>query len=122
MAPHKANTEGDTIGIYLQGKLFACGFWAPTPADLNRIRQEIDIDGESYRTILNDKSFRSVWGELDMTQLKHPKRYTKDHPQIDLLRFAYIFTINYPDKDICQPDFIERADIALQAVRPFVTI
>ena len=50
-----------------------------------------------------------------------PKGYAKDHPQIDLLRFKqHIFTINYLDKDICQPDFIDRADIALQAVRPFV--
>ena len=41
--------------------------------------------------------------------------------EIALLRVKqHIFTINSPDKDICQPDFIERADIALQAVRPFV--
>lgn len=113
-------------GYYLHlspGKNFlACGFWAPTPADLKRIRQEIDIDGELYRTILNNKSFRSVWGELEGDAVKTaPKGYAKDHPQIDLLRFKqHIFTINYPDKDICQPDFIDRADIALQAVRPFV--
>ena len=99
----------------------ACGFWDPNPADLKRIRQEIDIDGEEYRSILNNKTFKSVWGELQGEAVKTaPKGYAKDHPHIDLLRFKqHIFTINYTDKDICQPDFIDRADIALQAVRPF---
>ena len=123
MAPHKATLQR---GYYLHlspGKNFlACGFWAPTPADLKRIRQEIDIDGELYRTVLNDKSFRNVWGELEGDTVKTaPKGYSKNHPQIDLLRFKqHIFTINYSDKDICKADFIDRADIALQAVRPFV--
>ena len=113
-------------GYYLHlspGKNFlACGFWAPNPADLKRIRQEIDIDGDEYRAILNDKSFRSVWGELEGEAVKTaPKGYAKDHPQIDLLRFKqHIFTIDYTDKEVCQPDFIDRADKALQAVRPFV--
>ena len=113
-------------GYYLHlspnNNFLACGFWDPNPADLKRIRQEIDIDGEEYRAILNDKSFRSVWGELEGEAVKTaPKGYAKDHPHIDLLRFKqHIFTINYTDKDICQPDFIDRADSALQAVRPFV--
>ncbi len=99
-----------------------CGFWDPNPADLKRIRQEIDIDGEEYRSILNNKTFNSVWGELQGEAVKTaPKGYAKDHPHIDLLRFKqHIFTINYTDKEICQPDFINRADKALQAVRPFV--
>jgi hypothetical protein len=38
-----------------------------------------------------------------------------------LLRFKqHIFTIDYTNKEICQPDFIDRSDSALQAVRPFV--
>ena len=57
------------------GKNFlACGFWAPNPADLKRIRQEIDIDGDDYRAILNDKSFRSVWGELEGEAVRKMER------------------------------------------------
>ena len=113
-------------GYYLhlspKNNFLACGFWDPNPADLKRIRQEIDMDGEEYRAILNDKSFRSVWGELEGEAVKTaPKGYAKDHLHIDLLRFKqHIFTINYSDKEICQPDFLNRADSALQAVRPFV--
>lgn len=113
-------------GYYLHlspgNNFLACGFWDPNPADLKRIRQEIDIDGEEYRSILSKKTFNSVWGELQGEAVKTaPKGYAKDHPHIDLLRFKqHIFTINYTDKEICQPDFINRADKALEAVRPFV--
>ena len=113
-------------GFYLhlspKNNFLACGFWDPNPADLKRIRQEIDIDGEEYRSVLNNKTFKSVWGELQGDAVKTaPKGYAKDHPHIDLLRFKqHIFTINYSDKEICQPDFVDRANSALQAVRPFV--
>ena len=113
-------------GYYLHlspgNNFLACGFWDPNPADLKRIRQEIDIDGEEYRSVLNNKTFKSVWGELQGDAVKTaPKGYAKDHPHIDLLRFKqHIFTINYSDKEICQPDFVDRANSALQAVRPFV--
>ena len=113
-------------GYYLhlssKNNFLACGFWDPNPADLKRIRQEIDMDGEEYRSILNNKTFKSVWGELQGEAVKTaPKGYAKDHPHIDLLRFKqHIFTINYSDKEICQPDFVDRANKVLQAVRPFV--
>ena len=113
-------------GYYLhlspKNNFLACGFWDPNPADLKRIRQEIDMDGEEYRSILNNKTFKSVWGKLQGEAVKTaPKGYAKDHPHIDLLRFKqHILTINYSDKEICQPDFVDRANKALQAVRPFV--
>ena len=93
-------------GYYLHlspgNNFLACGFWDPNPADLKRIRQEIDIDGEEYRSILNNKTFNSVMGELQGEAVKTaPKGYAKDHPHIDLLRFKqHIFTINSTDKEI----------------------
>jgi uncharacterized protein (TIGR02453 family) len=113
-------------GYYLHlspnNNFLACGFWDPNPADLKRIRQEIDIDGEEYRAILNNKTFCRVWGELQGEAVKTaPKGYAKDHPQIDLLRFKqHIFTIKYTDDEVYQADFLDRADSALKAVRPFV--
>ena len=113
-------------GYYLHlspnNNFLACGFWDPNPADLKRIRQEIDMYGEEYSSILNNKIFKSVWGELHGEAVKTtPKGYAKNHPYIDLLRYKqHIFTINYSDKEICQPDFVDRANKALQTVRPFV--
>ena len=113
-------------GYYLHLKpndiFLACGFWDPNPADLKRIRQEIDMDGDEYRDIINEPNFKRVWGELQGDAVKTaPKGYAKDHPNIDLLRHKqHIFMIRYTAQDVIAANFIDRLDTALQAVRPFV--
>ena len=100
----------------------ACGFWDPNPADLKRIRQELAIDGDEYRDIINAPDFKSVWGDLEGDAVKTaPKGYAKDHPNIDLLRFKqHLFSIRYTQAQATAPDFLDRLNAALQAVRPFV--
>ncbi|MBL6657098.1 MAG: DUF2461 domain-containing protein [Flavobacteriales bacterium] len=113
-------------GYYLHLKpndiFLACGFWDPNPDDLKRIRQELAVDGDEYRNIINDPNFKSVWGELQGDAVKTtPKGFAKDHPNIDLLRHKqHIFMKRYTEKDVSSPNFIDQIDSALQAVRPFV--
>ena len=113
-------------GYYLHLKpndvFLACGFWDPNPIDLKRIREEIDLDGQEYRNLVNAADFKSVWGELQGDKVKTaPKGYAKDNPNIDLLRFKqHIFMVRYTNQDVVAEDFINRLDKALKAVRPFV--
>ena len=113
-------------GYYLHLKpndiFLACGFWDPNPADLKRIRQEIDMDADEYRDIINEPNFKRIWGELQGDSVKTaPKGYAKDHPNIDLLRHKqHIFMVRYTEEDVAAADFLDRLDTALQAVRPFV--
>ena len=113
-------------GYYLHLKpddiFLACGFWDPAPADLKRIRQEIDLDGDEYRNLINAPAFKNTWGELQGNAVKTaPKGYAKDHPNIDLLRLKqHIFMIRYTEVEVAAADFMDRLDAALQAVRPFV--
>ena len=110
--------------LHLSSKdiFLACGFWDPNPADLKRIRQALAIDGDEYRDIINAPDFKSVWGDLEGDAVKTaPKGYAKDHPNIDLLRFKqHLFSIRYTQAQATAPDFLDRLDAALQAVRPFV--
>ena len=113
-------------GYYLHLKpddiFLACGFWDPAPADLKRIRQEIDLDGEEYRNLINAPAFKNIWGELQGNKVRtSPKGYAKDHPDIDLLRLKqHIFMIRYTEEEVTARDFMNRLDAAIQAVRPFV--
>ena len=113
-------------GYYLHLKpndiFLACGFWDPNPADLKRIRQEIDMDADEYRNIINEPNFKRIWGKLQGDAVKTaPKGYAKDHPNIDLLRHKqHIFMVRYTEEDVAAADFLDRLDTALQAVRPFV--
>lgn len=113
-------------GYYLHLKpndiFLACGFWDPSPADLKRIRHELAVDGDEYRNIINNPKFKNVWGELQGDAVKTaPKGYAKDHPNIDLLRCKqHLFSIRYSQSEAAAPDFLDRLNTALQAVRPFV--
>ena len=113
-------------GYYLHLKpndiFLACGFWDPNPADLKRIRQEIDMDADEYRDIINEPNFKRIWGELQGDAVKTaPKGYPKDHPNIDLLSHKqHIFMVRYTEEDAAAADFLDRLDTSLQAVRPFV--
>ncbi|MAS68734.1 MAG: TIGR02453 family protein [Flavobacteriaceae bacterium] len=113
-------------GYYLHLKpddiFLACGFWDPAPADLKRIRQEIDLDGDEYRNLINAPALKNMWGELQGNKVRtSPKGYAKDHPDIDLLRLKqHIFMIRYTEEEVTARDFMNRLDAAIQAVRPFV--
>ena len=112
-------------GYYLHispGKNFlACGFWDPNPNDLKRIRKELEYDAKEFRDIIASKEFFSVWGNLEGSELKTaPRNFDKNHPDIDLIRKKqYIFSISFLDEEVCEPQFINKLENALEKVRPF---
>ena len=112
-------------GYYLHispGKNFlACGFWDPNTNDLKRIRKELEYDAKEFRDIIASKEFFSVWGNLEGSELKTaPRNFDKNHPDIDLIRKKqYIFSISFLDEEVCEPQFINKLENALEKVRPF---
>jgi len=99
----------------------AGGFWSPSKEDLLRIREEIAMDAEELRTIINAKEFVKTFGQLEGEQLKTaPKGFPKDHENIDLLRYKqFIFWKPFTDKEIVSANFAEEADKTFKAMRPF---
>uniref|UniRef100_UPI004049D560 DUF2461 domain-containing protein n=1 Tax=Gelidibacter sp. TaxID=2018083 RepID=UPI004049D560 len=99
----------------------ATGFWEPSPADLQRIRKEFEMDASEMRSILSDKTFKSVWGNFVGDELKTaPKGFDKEHPDIDLIRKKqYIFTKKYTDKDVLSEGFLDDVNASFKAVRPY---
>ncbi|WP_111682612.1 DUF2461 domain-containing protein [Winogradskyella tangerina] len=99
----------------------ATGFWEPNKEDLFRIRKEFEMDDSEMREILNDKTFKSTWGEFVGEELKTaPKGFDKEHPAIDLIRKKqFIFIKKYTDKEVLANDFLENVDSAFKNVRPY---
>jgi uncharacterized protein (TIGR02453 family) len=103
------------------GSFAGGGFWAPNPPDLKRIREEIAADDKPMRAIIQSKTFRDTFGELQGEQVKTaPKGFSKDHPAIDLLRYKQ-FLISHPfsDKEILAPDFADKLTDVFVKMRPF---
>lgn len=99
----------------------ATGFWDPSKEDLLRIRKEFEMDDSEMRAILNDKDFKSTWGNFTGDELKTaPKGFDKEHPSIDLIkRKQFIFVKNYSDTEVLADDFLNEVNTAFKNVKPF---
>ena len=99
----------------------AGGFFAPNPDDLKRIREDISFNYEDWNELLTEPNFVSTFGELHGDAVKTaPKGFDKDHPAIELLRKKqFILRHNFTDKEVLQPDFVEKLDQTFQNLRPF---
>ncbi len=112
-------------GYYLRirpGESFiATGFWQPNKEDILRIRKELELDSAEFRGIINEKSFKSIWGELKGEELKTaPKGFNKEDPNIDLIRKKqFIFTREFTDKEVLSPDFFNIVTSSFKAIRPY---
>lgn len=112
-------------GYYLRirpGESFiAGGFWQPNKEDLLRIRKELEMDATPFRTCIEQKGFKDVWGQLQGEEVKTaPKGFDRDHPDIDLIRKkAYIFTREFSDEEVVAPEFMSRVNDSFRAIRPY---
>lgn len=100
----------------------AVGFWDPSKEDLLRIRKEFEMDGNTIRNMISQKSFKSTWGNFVGEELKTaPKGFDKEHSSIDLIRKKqFIFTRKFTDKEVISDDFIQKVDESFKAIRPYL--
>ncbi len=65
-------------GYYIHLKpgdaFLAVGFWDPNKEDLFRIRKEIETDARDFHELLNNKSFKNIWGIFKETHSKRPQK------------------------------------------------
>lgn len=112
-------------GYYLHitpgGTFIATGFWEPNKDDLYRIRKELEIDDAPLRAIINNPSFKTIWGDLVGDEVKTaPKGFSKEHPAIDLIKKKqFIFTKEFTDKEVLSNNFLDTVNRAFIAVRPY---
>ncbi|MEM1336386.1 MAG: DUF2461 domain-containing protein [Bacteroidota bacterium] len=112
-------------GYYLRIKpgatFVATGFWEPNKEDLFRIRKELETDASEFRTIIEKKPFKDIWGDIQGEGVKTaPKGFDKAHPDIDLIRKKqFIFVRNFTDKEVTSADFADQIDASFKAIRPY---
>ena len=106
-----------------QGNSFvAGGFWGPSPADMQRIRQDFAANYTEVRKILSDKTLVKTFGAMTGEQLiTAPRGYEKDHPAIDLLRYKqFVLKHAFTDEEVLSPDFANKASDVFKKMRPFL--
>lgn len=101
------NFKGPGYYIHIQPEksFIAGGSWFPEAEELKAIRQEIDYNGSALKEILENATFKKVFGELDLEgALKTtPKGYDEDNEYISYLKLKSFTTTHFiNDKELSQ--------------------
>ena len=102
--------------------LIAGGLYMPTPEQLARFRMAIDQDAASFKVIVEDKEFKKYFGMLGGEKVKTvPQGYTRDHPEIELLRFKQVVVVHrLSDEIVLSPRFSTQVIKTFTAMKPFL--
>ena len=124
MAFHRAKPElrgGYYLEISADESFIAVGFWNPNKEDLLRIRKEIEIDGQEFKRIINQKKIKDIWGDIIGDEVKtSPKGFNSDHEYIDLIKKKqFIFIKKLKEKDILDEKFQNELVNYFESIRPF---
>lgn len=112
-------------GYYFQvgpGKtMMAGGFFSPNPADLLRIRQDIDYNYPGWKKILSSKIICNNFGILQGDKVATaPKGFSRDNPAIGLLRHKQFYLKkNFSDEEALSPGFLKELNRAFKNLRSY---
>lgn len=100
------------------------GIWMPEAGALKKIRQEIDYNFDEFSGIINNKDFKSVFGQLEEGEYKlsrEPKGYEKDNPAIEYLKLKSLVAIRtLTDEDLVLQDLQAKILKAFTALMPVI--
>ena len=101
------------------------GLWVPMAPELKKVRQEIDYNWDEFKGILQNKKFRSVYGELesgtDVKLTRPPKGYETDNPAIEYLKLkSLLATRKIPDAEVTAKDLAKKVAGYFGALAPLV--
>lgn len=123
----KGGKKVQTAGYYFHLEPGACfiagGFWMPMAPELSKIRQEIDYSFDTFNKIIQNKSFRTSFKELDPSSklVRPPKGYDIDHPAIEFLKLKnFIVSLPVEDQMVLQPNFVNYLVSEFKKMQPFI--
>ncbi len=92
------------------GSMLAGGLYMPPAETLKKIRDEIFYKPDDFKKIIYNKDFVKCFGEMDDDQkMKNPpKGFSKDFPDINLLKFRnYAVMHHVPDNITMKADYLQ---------------
>jgi uncharacterized protein (TIGR02453 family) len=101
------------------------GLWMPMPEELKKVRQEIDYCFDEFQKIINNKKFKSVYGELykgdDIRLSRPPKGYEENNPAIEFIKLkSFLAMQKLNDKELTDKDLVNKITTAFETLQPLV--
>ncbi len=101
--------------------MIAGGLYLPDPANLSKIRQEIDYNAPALQKIFDNKKFEDTFNGFDESdKLKTmPKGYPKDHQYIEWLKLkSFIVVHNFTDEEVLDKKFLQNVGAICKTLLP----
>lgn len=114
------------IDFYIQVQnnetMLGGGMWQPTSENLAKFRQELDYNPEFLKTIIEAENFKKHFPEVHGQELvTSPKGYSKDHPEIALLRKKELFFLKkFSNEEVLQKGFKEIMIAHCKVLKPYL--
>ena len=101
------------------------GLWRPEPAELKKLRQEIDYCFPEFKKIITAAAFKKNYSELEKDEnqmlVNVPKGYEKENPAVDFLRMkSFVATKNIADADLTNPALTKEVIQSFKALMPLI--
>ncbi len=101
------------------------GLWIPQPAELKKMRQEVDYCWNEFKGIVQSRKFKNIYGDLDKTSeyslVKVPREYDKDNPAAEYLKLkSYVCTQHLSDTDMTSKTLEKKLKDAFSTLAPLV--
>jgi uncharacterized protein (TIGR02453 family) len=125
----KGGKKSNNAGYYLHcepgSSFIAGGIWMPMPADLKKIRQEIDYSFDELKKITGNKKFKQAFGDLEKTTetslTRPPKGYEDDNAAIEYLKLkSFIATSPVADDVFTSKDLVKKVVTQFEIIKPLV--
>jgi uncharacterized protein (TIGR02453 family) len=137
--PYKTNMGGSLdrggkksiyAGYYIHlepgGKSFiGGGLWMPMPDETKKVRQEIDYCLDEFKSIVESKKFKAVFGGLytgeDASLKKVPQGFEADNPAAPYLKLkSWLAMKPMTDLEMTSADLTKKAIAAFETIQPFL--
>jgi uncharacterized protein (TIGR02453 family) len=123
----KAVTAGYYFHLDPDGNSFVGGgMWMPAPAQLIKVRQEIDYNLAEFKKIITAKKFENLYKGLssgeDDVLMRVPKGYLPDNPAAEYLKYkSFTATAPLSDDELVSKKLLDQIVKAYETLRPLVT-
>jgi uncharacterized protein (TIGR02453 family) len=125
---NKGGKKMPTAGYYLHAEpgrsMIGGGLWMPLPAELSKVRQEIDYNFAEWTKILGERRFKKYFSEgLDQGEIlsRPPKGYDAANPAIDFLKLkSFTTTHSLSDKTMLSRSLLKEVTGAFGAMKKFI--
>ncbi|MEP1034612.1 DUF2461 domain-containing protein [Ekhidna sp.] len=118
----KSGNPGYYLHIMPDNNFAGGGVYQPSAEMLQKVRQEIDYNGQEVRSIIDSGTFKKTFEEpySDDKLKTAPKGYPKDHENIELLQLKhYVYMTKMTDKQVTSKNFSDQVVETYKTLHPF---